>query len=154
MSDPAEGPEPLPVVSSDPATDALFSDSLRRIERLIPILALLASAVLGAKGSWRGALGLLVGAAVAYVNFRWLKSTVGAQASAVTQGGEHTSRPSVVLRFQTRFVLISLAAYVILVGYPASFHGFLGGLFIPVLAIFVEAGYVVLVSVQRGFPAG
>ena len=150
-------PEPQavpPVASGDPAADALFSDSLRRIERLIPVLAMAVSAVLAATEGWRAALGFLVGAAIAYVNFRWLKSTVSALASAVTQSREHASRPSVVLRFLARFVLIALAAYVIFLSYPVSFHGFLGGLFVPVLAIFVEAGYVFSGSLRRGFPAG
>ena len=153
MSDP--GPEPLLArASSDPVADALFTDSLLRIERLIPIVALVAGAVLAVRGSTPAAVGFLLGAAIAYVNFRWLKSTVSALSSAVTEGGEHAPRPSVVLRFLTRFVLIALAAYVIFVGYPVSFHGFLGGLFVPVLAIFVEAGYVVFESARRGFPAG
>ena len=151
-------PEPEPVALEgntlhNPAADALFTDSLGRIDRLIPILAVAVSAMLAARVSWPAALGFLVGATIAYFNFRWLKSTVSALAAAVTQNGEHVSRPSVVLRFLTRFVLIALAAYVIFVSYPVAFHGFLGGLFVPVLAIFVEAGYVVFVSIRRGFPA-
>lgn len=134
----------------DPATDALFTSSLRRMERLIPILALILAAGLALKVGWLAALGFLVGAAVAYVNFRWLKSTVKALADAITQSGIHASRPSVVLRFLTRFVLIALGAYVIFVSYPAAFPGFLGGLFVPVLAIFAEALYVVAASIRRG----
>ena len=151
---PPEQNTPEQQVNSNPAADALFSDSLRRIERLIPLLAAAVSAVLAARGRWPAGVGFLVGAAIAYVNFRWLKSTVSALADAVTQNGEHASRPSVVLRFLTRFVLIALAAYGIFVSYPVSFQGFLGGLFVPVLAIFVEAGYVVFVSLRRGFPTG
>ena len=152
-------PEPEPVAPEgntpqNPAADALFADSLRRIDRLIPVLAVATSAVLAARGSWPKALGFLVGAAIAYLNFRWLKSTVSALAAAAMHNGEHASRPSVVLRFLARFVLIALAAYVIFISYPVSFHGFLGGLLVPVLAIFVEAGYVVFVSIRRGFPTG
>ena len=142
------------VASGDPASDALFNDSLRRISRLIPILAVAASAVLAARGHWAAGVGFLVGAVIAYVNFRWLKSTVNALAAAVTKDGERASRPSVVFRFLTRFVLIAFAAYVIFVSYPVSFQGFLAGLFVPVLAIFVEAGFVVFVSLRRGFPTG
>lgn len=135
---------------ADPVVDALFTGSLRHIERLIPILAVVASAILAGFGSWRAALGLLAGAAVAYINFRWLKSTVTALADAVTQSGSQASKPSVVLRFLTRFVLIALTAYVIFMRYPAAFHGFLGGLFVPVLAIFVETAVVVYASIRRG----
>jgi hypothetical protein len=141
------------LAKSDPAADALFTGSLRRIERVIPILAVVTSVSFAVFGNWRAALGFLAGAAVAYINFRWLKSTVMVLADAVTQSGIHASKPSVVLRFLMRFVLIALAAYVIFMSYPVAFHGFLGGLFVPVLAIFVEAAAVVYVSIRRGvFP--
>jgi hypothetical protein len=137
--------------ASDHATDALFASSLRRMEHLIPVLAIVVSLVLGFKAGWPLALGFLAGAAIAYINFRWLKSTVMALADAVTLGGPHASKPSVLLRFLTRFVLIAGAAYVIFVSYPVAFHGFLGGLFIPVLAILAEAAYVVYLAIRRGF---
>jgi hypothetical protein len=135
----------------DPAPDALFTSSLRRIEQFIPALAVVVSVALGFKAGWPVALGFLVGSTVAYVNFHWLKSTVVALADAVAGIGAHASKPSVVLRFLTRFVLIALAAYVIFVSYPVAFRGFLGGLFTPVLAILAEATYLVYAAVRRGF---
>jgi ATP synthase I chain len=143
--------DPASELSSSLATDALFTASLLRMERLIPVLAIVVSVALGVKAGWGVALGFVVGAAVAYVNFRWLKSTVKALADAVTLGGLHASKPSIVLRFLTRFILIAVAAYVIFVSYPVAFHGFLGGLFAPVLAILVEAAYVVYLGVRQGF---
>jgi ATP synthase I subunit len=137
--------------ASDSSTDALFVSSLRRMERLIPALAVIFFLALGFKAGWPLALGFLAGAAVAYVNFRWLKRTVMALADAVTQGGPHAAKPSVVLRFLTRFVLMAAAAYVIFVSYPVAFHGFLGGLFVPVLAILAETAYVVYLAIRRGF---
>jgi uncharacterized membrane protein len=137
--------------ASDSSTDALFASSLRRMERLIPALAVIFFLALGFQASWPIAVGFLAGAAVSYVNFRWLKSTVNAVADAVTQSGPHASKPSVVLRFLTRFVLIAVAAYVIFLSYPVAFHGFLGGLFIPVVAILAEAAYVVYLAIRRGF---
>jgi uncharacterized membrane protein len=138
-------------LASDSSTDALFASSLRRVERLIPVLAIAVSLTLGFKAGWPAALGFLTGATVAYVNFRWLKSTVKAVADAVTQSGPYASKPSVVLRFLTRFVLIAVAAYVIFVSYPIAFQGFLAGLFVPVLAILAEAAYVVYLAIRRGF---
>jgi hypothetical protein len=155
LSDPetdASLPEGNPALelTSSPANDALFTSSLRRMEGMIPVLAIVASVGLGVRAGWPVALGFLAGAAVAYINFRWLKSTVMAFADAVTLGGVHASKPSVVFRFLTRFALIGLAAYVIFVSYPVAFHGFLGGLFVPVLAILVEAAYVVYITVRQG----
>jgi len=137
--------------ASDSFTDALFVSSMRRVERLIPVLAIIVSLILSLKAGWILALGFLAGAAVAFVNFRSLKSTVKAVADAVIQSGAHASKPSVVLRFLMRFVLIAVAAYVIFLSYPVAFHGFLGGLFVPVLAILAEAAYVVYLAIRRGF---
>ncbi len=137
----------------NPATDALFASSLRRLEQFILAIAAFVSVALSLKAGWPVALGFLVGATVAYVNFRWLKSTVVALSDAVTGSNVHASKPSVVLRFLTRFVLIVLAAYGIFISYPVAFHGFLGGLFTPVLAIMAEAMYLVYTAVRHGFEA-
>jgi len=139
---------PDPPLPSDPATDALFADSLRRIQKFIPLVSGAIALVLLWKGTRGLALGFVLGAVVAWINFRWLKSTVAALADAVTATGNPASRPAVVLRFITRFALIALGAYVIFTSYPVAFHGFLGGLFIPVLAIFMEAAYVVLAAIR------
>jgi len=139
---------PDPPLPSDPATDALFSDSLRRIQKFIPLASCAIALVLFWKGTRGLVLGFVLGAIVAWINFRWLKSTVAALADAVTASGNPASRPAVVLRFITRFALIALGAYVIFTSYPVAFHGFLGGLFVPVLAIFMEAAYVVLAAVR------
>jgi uncharacterized membrane protein len=131
-----------------PQVDAGVPDAVRHVEHLIPGLAIVVSAALGLMGSWAAALGFLLGAAVAYINFRWLKSTVLALAEAITQTGPPRSRPSVVLRFLTRFILIALVAYVIFASYPLAFHGFLGGIFVPVLAIFLEAARVAFAAIR------
>ena len=132
-----EGDSPV-----QPAGAAVLTDSVLHIERLIPGLAIVVSAAFGIKGNGPAALGFLVGATVAYINFRWLKRTVRVLADAVTQTGPPRSKPRVVPRFLLRFLLIGLVAYVIFTSYPLAFHGFLGGLFVPVLAIFVEAARV------------
>ncbi len=139
---------PDPPLPSDPATDALFSDSLRRIQKFIPLASGAIALVLFWKGTGGLALGFALGAGVAWINFRWLKSTVAALADSVTASGNPSSRPTVVLRFITRFALIALGAYVIFTSYPVAFHGFLGGLFVPVLAIFMEAAYVALAAIR------
>ena len=137
------------VPCADPAADALFAGSLRRIEWLIPVLAFSVALVLVFFRGWKLALGFAAGCAVAYLNFRWLKSTVEAVAAAVTgDDTEPRSRPSVVLRFLARFFLIAAGAYAILKSSPAAFYGFLGGLFVPVLAILVEAAFVAYSAIR------
>jgi ATP synthase I chain len=117
------------------------------MELAIRLLAAILTVALGLKTNWPTAAGFLIGSAVAYLNFRWLKATVKALADAVTT---HAAKPSVVFRFLTRFLLIALAAYGIFVSYPVAFHGFLAGLFVPVLAILLEAAYVVYQALQQG----
>jgi len=117
------------------------------MELAIPLLAVVLTIALGLKTAWPVAAGFLIGSAIAYLNFRWLKATVIALTDAVTT---HAAKPSVVFRFLTRFVLITVAAYVIFVSYPIAFHGFLAGLFVPVLAILLEAVYVLYQAIQQG----
>ena len=63
-------PETFPF---DPAA-SVFTGTLQRIERGIIILGVVAGVILAVTGRLPAAFGLLAGAAVAYVNFRWLKS--------------------------------------------------------------------------------
>ena len=130
------------------AGEAFGTAALRRIEWLTLVLGGAGAAWAGWRWGWRGSAGLAIGALVSWINFRWLKSTVAALADAVFATGNPASRPAVVLRFITRFALIALVTYVIFTSYPVAFHGFLGGLFVPVLAIFMEAAYVVLAAVR------
>jgi len=134
----------------EPPHAAGLTDSVRHVERLIPGVALAVSVGIAVAGNRPAALGFLAGAAVAYLNFRWLKRTVRALADAVTQTGSPRSRPSIVLRFLMRFGLIALVAYVIFTSYPLAFQGFLGGLFVPVLAIFLEAARVAYLAIRPG----
>ena len=141
--------EPNPAALPDAAADALFAGSLRRIELLLIVFPALFVVAFLIQGRVLLAFGLLVGAAIAYVNFRWLKGTVTALTDALTKHEHSSSGPSVIARFLLRFVLIALAAYAIFEGCPRCFLGFLGGLFSPVLAIFFEAAYLVLAEVRE-----
>ncbi len=114
------------------------------------VLAPIATVALGAGIGWRTAAGFLIGCAIAYVNFHWLEKGVNALADRVTQAGRSVSSRGLVARFLLRYLLIALAAYVIFRVSVAGLYGLLAGLFLPVAAIFCEAGYEVYVALRRG----
>ena len=141
--------EPL----TDDATtksEIFYSGALRRISRLMLILAAALSFAGWWRYGWRVALGFACGCAVAYLNFHWLKRVVTALADRATESGQSQSSGGMVLRFLLRYVLMALGAYVIFTVSPASLYGLFAGLFLPVAAIACEAAYEGWVALARG----
>lgn len=92
-------------------------------------LAGLGAAWAGRRWGWRGSAGLIIGAALSWLNFRWLKGSVQAFGRAATaQAGAANVRIPVgaYLKFFGRFALLLGILYVILT------HSWLPA--IPVLA--------------------
>jgi hypothetical protein len=116
---------------------------------------MLALAILGLVAIWvrYGAavsLGFVVGCAVAYLNFVWLKRVISGLADRITRTGDSRSGKGIVWRFLLRYILMGIAAYVIFTVSPASLYGLFAGLFLPVGAIACEAAYEVYVALVRG----
>ncbi len=115
-------------------------------------------AVIGAAGTvivliavgWQTALGVLLGSAIAWVNFLWLEQAVAALADRITRTGRRQGSAAVFARFLLRYALVALAAYAIFRISRASLYGLLGGLFLTVAAILCEAAYEAYVAVRRG----
>lgn len=99
---------------------------------------------------WKIGLGFVVGCAIAYVNFYWLKRVVTGLADKVTATGKRPSSAGIVLRFTGRYLLMALAAYAIFKISPASLYGLFAGLFLPVGAIMCEAGYELYAALRHG----
>jgi hypothetical protein len=114
------------------------------------IIAALATLVLWAAIGFRFAAGVLLGCAVAWVNFWWLKRAVHSFADKVTRMDEQQARKSRSgLWFLMRYALIGVGAYVILKSSIVSASGFFAGLFLPVPAIIVEAVYETAVALRH-----
>jgi hypothetical protein len=102
------------------------------------------------------ALGFAVGAAISFFNFYWLKRAVGALSDRVaiseqgTSSGSRQSGSRVVGGFFLRYVLIAVGAYVIFKSSAMSGYGLFIGLFVPVVAILVEAVYETYGALRRG----
>jgi hypothetical protein len=91
--------------------------TLRRIEWLTLALGALGAAWAARRWGWRGSAGLIIGAALSWVNFRWLKGSVQAFGAAATAqaGSENVRVPmSAYLKFFGRFALLLVILYVIL----------------------------------------
>jgi hypothetical protein len=133
------------------AGDRFYAGALRRITRIMQWLMILAPVAAWLAFGWRIALGLLCGSLIAYLNFYWLEKVVAALARKVVEQTANEPAQGVVARFVFRYVLMGLAAYATLTVFPASLHGLLAGLFLPVAGIACEAAYETYSAFSRGF---
>ena len=139
-----------PELRRQAASDAFYSRALPRIRRFMLALAVPLAVFICLRFGWKLALGFVVGCAIAYVNFHWLKRVVMGLADKVTASGKRPSGAGIVLRFVGRYFLMALAAYAIFKISPASLYGLFAGLFLPVGAIMCEAGYELYAALRWG----
>lgn len=134
---------------------ALESGRHERTERRIAWLTLALGAMAGASVaaiySWRWGLGLLVGTALAWLNFRWLKGAVDALKLLATAQAD-APKPQVPLstwvRFIGRYALIGLCVYVIFVGFNVPILSMLVGLCALGAAALTASVYEILRPVE------
>ena len=131
------------------ASEAFYAGALTRIRNFMLGLAPLLSVAAWLKFGFRSALGFLLGCAISYLNFHWLKSGVSGLADKVTNTGKRQSGKGIIARFLLRYALLGVAAYAILTSFPASLRGLFAGLFLPVGAIVCEALYELYAGVVR-----
>ena len=134
---------------SQPESDRFYAGALDRIRILMIVLGGALSLAAWVIFGMRPALGFLLGCVIAYLNFQWLKSGVSGLADRATNSGKAQSGKGIIARFLVRYVLLGVAAYVILTSFPASLRGLFVGLFLPVGAIACEAVYEVFTGITR-----
>lgn len=102
---------------SDSAVDASFyRQSESRISHLTLILGAVAALPIAYFYGWHWGAGILIGAALAWLNFRWLKQALDALTAAATaQASDQDAKVPVTTYFKAlfRYGLIALAVYVI-----------------------------------------
>ena len=130
---------------------AIFYGGLvERILRLILVLSVLLIPPVWLFYGIVAAEGFLLGAAISYLNFRWLERAVNGIGRAVVEFQSPESGGRIVMRFLIRYVLIASVTYVTFVGWPGAFRGMLGGLCVPVAAMMGEALYEAFSALRRG----
>jgi len=124
----------------------------QRIEWMTVALGLAGAAFVFLRWGWRPGAGVALGAALAWLNFRWLKQGVTAlvKLSTAQANSEHARVPLVVYaKFFGRFALLLLVVYVILSRSWLPVAAVLGGLFAVVAAVMIELMWE-LVRGRRG----
>ena len=134
---------------SQPESDRFYAGALDRIRILMIVLGGALSLAAWVIFGMRPALGFLLGCVIAYLNFQWLKSGVSGLADRASNSGKAQSGKGIIARFLLRYVLLGVAAYVILTSFPASLRGLFAGLFLPVGAIACEAVYEIFTGITR-----
>ena len=130
MSDAAESP-----------SERFLGGAYGRIARVMAALTVVTGAVALFAVGWRFAAGFVFASAVAAFNYFGLKSAAAefAEVAATGQG----SGAGMVAKSLLRFVLLLAVAYVIFMSSDSKqmLYGFVAGLFVPIAAMFCEAGY-------------
>jgi hypothetical protein len=134
---------PLNEDGADPLTDPATVE--RRVWR--NIFAVIACAIVAAAllADLSFMLGLLLGGALALLNYRWLHASL----KAAIATGTAKAAPGTVMKFVLRWIIIGMAVYVAsLTGYfnPVAI---LAGLLSPAVAVMIEAGYVTYKTIVR-----
>jgi hypothetical protein len=137
-------------IESSAASEMFYASALTRIRRFMILLGVVLFTAAWWRFGLRPAAGFLLGSAIAYLNFHWLKSGVAGLADRVTAEGTPQSGKGIVARFLLRYVLLAAAAYAILTSFAASLGGLFVGLFLPVGAITCEAAYEIYAGIRRG----
>jgi len=130
--------------------DDIYSRAIARISVTTIVLALAAATYLLIAHGWRSALALLIGAALAWINFRWLKGGVAAISvpaiDAASAGTTESSSPApapkvpvaAFAKFIGRFALLLGIVYVILSRSLLPATPLFAGLFATVAAALVQ----------------
>jgi hypothetical protein len=133
-------------------SDSMYVAAEHRIEWLTLAFGSAGAAFVFIRWGWRPGAGVAVGAALAWLNFRWLKQGVTAlvKLSTAQANSEHVRvPPSIYAKFFGRFALLLAVVYVILSRSMLPVAAVVGGLFAVVAAVMIELMWE-LVRGRRG----
>jgi hypothetical protein len=127
-------------------SEKFYESVERRIEHLTLAIGAAGGAYAASKWGWRSGVGFAAGAALSWLNFRWLEQGIGGLfRAAIPQAGSEPYRVSrwIYASFFARMALLVAAVYVIL--RVACFPGraILAGLFSLIAAVILEVTYEV-----------
>jgi hypothetical protein len=131
--------------------ERFYAAAERRIEYFTVGAGVAGAAAVALLGNARGGWGVACGAALSWINFRWMKQGVGALAKhGVAQEGKEKPRVprSVYFKFLGRYALLLGGACVILFRFHAPAWSVVAGLFAVVAGVVIELGLQILGIVQ------
>ena len=95
-------------------SDAFYRAVERRIERLTVAVGVIGALYATERWGWRTGIGVAGGAAISWLNFRWLEQGVTALLDAATRSGDSVPGSHwIYARFFGRIGLLLVALYVI-----------------------------------------
>jgi hypothetical protein len=112
--------------------DLLFERAEQRISKGIFVISAVGVAAAWVWRGWPAGAGFALGAAVSWLNYRWLKQVVDVLAS------RQPTRKRIAVVAGLRYLLLGGGAYAILHYSPVSVGAALTGLFASVAAVIVE----------------
>jgi hypothetical protein len=115
--------------------DRFFDDALARIGKAMVAIAAVGLLVASVWRGWTYGAGFALGAAVSWLNFRWLKQIVDALGSA------RPTRKRVAILAGLRYALLAGGSYVILQYSSINLMAAMVGLFVSVAAVIIEICY-------------
>jgi small-conductance mechanosensitive channel len=122
-------------------TDNFYAAAERRIEYLTVGIGIVAAVAAAIHWGIKTGLGLAIGAALSWINFRWMKQGV-ATLALLSVAQEHANKVRVPKRiyfkFLGRYVLVIAGAYVILRGFDLPVASLLAGFGAVVVAMLSE----------------
>jgi hypothetical protein len=141
-------------MSSAPSTpkynEQFLAGAYFRIQLALAALVLACATVALIKFGVRHGAGVLLGGAVAFINFVWLKRSMLALTSAVAAGAQTPPNTALVLRFFLRYALLAVVAYVIINSSAVSVYGLIAGLLLSVPALLFEVAYEIWYALHHG----
>jgi len=130
--------------------DAILHRAPQRIERTLVVLCGISTVLAVALGRPHDALGIGIGAAAAFLNFRWLRTSIVGLTNRLVANPEATgSAALLILRFLLRYAVVGAIVYATLKGSVASGLGVCAGLLLIVPALMFEAVYEFYLSRQQ-----
>lgn len=138
------------LIEPDPKTESFLAGAYRRIQTAILVLAVLVTPALWTFTGWRIAVGFLIGAALAYLNFLWLKESIVALTDRATAQETSPQGRAVIFKFIFRYLVIATVAYAIISSSTISILGLIAGFFLSVVALLFEAVAEVVYSLRHG----
>ncbi len=149
------------LVPIDPAEEAFYAGAYRRMQSVILAVGVTGTVLALPVYGWRVGGGFLLGAALAYLNFVWLKQSIialtnrlAAQGEGIIPNetaGETASEPrSVIFKFIFRYLVIAAVAYAIISSSSFNVLGLIAGFFLSVVALLFEAVTEVVYALRHG----